>query len=175
VGDNNGGTWSRNITFRDSSCALTGRSGVAIVAGTQVTVANVDFDTVALYPLNIEPNSSSGGGTYVTFRDNHVGTYGHAKQYGEHLVCTNGGARGAAINHVTITRNRVTGGTLSTFMWEPRNADIVFTDNVSTVAADGPVVVIQHADRVTVTGNTQPMRSGRFADFTDSTSVNYVP
>jgi hypothetical protein len=173
VGDSNDGTWSSHVTFRDSTCDRTGRSGVAIVAGTRVTVSKVRFNKIALYPLNIEPNSSHGGGTYVTFRDNRVGTYGHARQYGEHLVCTNGGARGAAIHHVTITRNRVTGGTLSTFMWEPRNADIVFTDNVSTVAAAGPVVVIRHADRVKVTGNIQPMRSGRFADFSGSTQVTY--
>jgi len=166
-------TWSRDITFRDSTCDRTGRSGVAIVAGTAVTVANVSFDTIGMYPLNIEPNTSDGGGTYVTFRDNRVGSYGHARQFGVHLVCTNGGAAGAPIHHITITRNRVTGGTLSTYMWEPRNRDIVFTDNVSTVAADGPVVVIQHADRVTVTGNTQPMRSGRFGHFAGSTQVVY--
>ena len=146
---------------------------MTIVAGTRVRVIRVRFREIGMYPLNIEPNSSSGGGTYVTFRDNRVGSYGHARQFGVHLVCTNGGADGAPIHHVTITRNRVTGGTLSTFMWEPRNKDIVFTDNVSTVRAAGPVVVIRNADRVRVTGNVQPMRSGKFADFAGSTSVTY--
>jgi hypothetical protein len=175
IGDGGSGAWSRDITFRDSSCSASGRSGVAVVAGTGVTVANDAFDTVGMYVLNIEPNSSDGGGTYVTFRDNDIGSYGHAEQFGVLMVCTNGGAAGAAIDHITITRNRVTERTIATFMWEPRNTDIVFTDNVSTVPADGPVVVIRHADRVTVTGNTQPMRSGNFADFTDSTAVTYSP
>jgi hypothetical protein len=174
VAEGSGG-WSSDITFRDSSCSSTGRSGLAVVAGTRVTVANVAFDKIGMYVLNIEPNSASGGGTYVTFRDNNIGTYAHAAQFGDNMVCTNGGADGAPIHHITITRNRVTGGTMRTFMWEPRNTDIVFTDNVSTVPADGPVVVIRNADRVTVTGNVQPMRSGKFADFSGSTAVTYVP
>jgi hypothetical protein len=174
VAEGSGG-WAKDITFRNSSCSSTGRSGLAVVAGTRVTVANVAFDKIGMYVLNIEPNSSSGGGTYVTFRDNNIGTYAHAAQFGDNMVCTNGGADGAPIHHITITRNRVTGGTMRTFMWEPRNTDIVFTDNVSTVAADGPVVVIRNADRVTVSGNVQPMRSGRFADFAGSTAVTYVP
>lgn len=174
VAEGSGG-WARDITFRNSSCSSTGRSGLAVVAGTRVTVANVAFDKIGMYVLNIEPNSSRGGGTYVTFRDNNIGTYAHAAQFGDNMVCTNGGADGAPIHHITITRNRVTGGTMRTFMWEPRNTDIVFTDNVSTVAADGPVVVIRNADRVTVSGNVQPMRSGRFADFAGSTAVTYVP
>jgi hypothetical protein len=173
IGDGNSGAWSRDIRLRNSSCSATGRSGVAIVAGTRVTVAGVRFREIGMYVLNIEPNSSRGGGTYVTFRDNQVGSYGHARQFGVLMVCTNGGAAGAAIDHITITGNRVTGGTLGTFMWEPRNKDIVFTDNVSTVRASGPVVVIRYADRVTVTGNIQPMRSGRFAEFGGSTQVTY--
>jgi len=91
------------------------------------------------------------------------------------MVCTNGGAAGAPIHHLTITGNRAVGETLSTYMWEPRNHDIVFSNNTSNLAAAGPVVVIQHADNVTVTNNTQPLRSGSFTNFQDSTSVTYTP
>ena len=54
-------------------------------------------------------------------------------------------------------------------------AIVVFSNNTSNLAAAGPVVVIQHADNVTVTNNTQPLRSGSFTNFQDSTSVTYTP
>jgi hypothetical protein len=167
-------TWSSRVTFRDSSCSRTGRSGVAIVAGRHVKVARVRFSRIGMYDLNIEPNTSDGGGTYVTFKDNTIGTNGVAGEFGGHMVCTNGGAAGASIHHITITGNRARGETLSTYMWEHRNHDIVFSGNTSNVAARGPVVVIQNADRVRVANNTQPMLSGSFANFQGSTAVTYT-
>jgi hypothetical protein len=171
-----GSTWSDDITINNMTCQKNGRSGVAVLGGSHVTVSNSHLDTISMYPLNVEPNSSAGGGTYITFQNNIIGTFGWAASYEGHLVDTNGGAAGAAIHDLTISGNTVTGGTLNARIQYSRTSNIVFTNNTSNVAGQGPVVAaFDNSDGVTVSGNVQPLQSGVFAWFRNDTGVSYQP
>jgi hypothetical protein len=71
-----GHVWSGSIWVHDSFCTRTGRSGISIVSGSHVTIERDHFDKLGMHVLDIEPDTSAGGGTYVTFRNNTVGSYG---------------------------------------------------------------------------------------------------
>jgi hypothetical protein len=169
------GVWSTAISVGHSRCIGTGRSGVAITAASDVFVHDTSFSEIGMYVLNIEANASNGGGTYVRFGHNRVGTYGLTKEYDGNFVDTNG-APGAAVHHIAVTRNVVTRETLSTRIQMPGTHDVVFSYNTSIVPSPGPVVAaFDNVDHVTVAHNVQPLKSGQFAWFRNSTNVVYVP
>jgi len=52
-------------------------------------------------------------------------------------------------------------------------ANIVFSGNISAVAASGPRLFFAYIDGLTVTDNVQPLVSGQLAKITNSTGVTY--
>lgn len=170
--DESSGGWSDGVWFHDSVCKLNGRQGVAILAGSHVTVERVTFDRLAMHVLDIEPYAASGGGTYVTFRANTVSRYGLSPVYDPYFFAADGVA-GSVVHDVTVSGNTVSGGTLHTSVQVARQGNIVFADNSSTVPGPGPVLHFAHVDGVTVTGNSQPLTSGVLASITDCTGVTY--
>jgi hypothetical protein len=109
IGTNNGTTWSRRITFQDSSCTRTGRHGVGLIAGRDVLIQRVRFDKVAFMVVDIEPDRSSEGVVGAVIRNNKVGSYGLTNQYLGWFVAAYAGARGAPIRDVSISGNRISG------------------------------------------------------------------
>ena len=180
VGMSSPSTWSDTVSFTNSTCERAGRSGVAIVAGSHVTVANDTFASLAMHVFNVEPDNSSGGGTYITFRNNNVGTYGISAQYSGYFFGADG-APGASVHDITVTGNTVTGNphagydgsvrALNTTVEVSRRANIIFTNNTATLSAPGPVLLFSHVDGLTVTGNHQPLSSGSLTRISDCTSV----
>jgi hypothetical protein len=144
--------------------------GVAILAASNVTVERVVFDRLALFVLDIEPYEATGGGIDIVFRDNHVGTYGLSQRLTPYFFAADG-EPGSVVRGVSVTNNVVTGGVLATDVTIARRQAIVVTGNVSTVPASGPVMVFEHVDGLTVTGNVQPLRSGRIVQTRDCTDV----
>ena len=55
------GTWAAGVSFHDSTCTSNGRSGVAIIAGRNITVRHVAFRKSGYCTFDIEPNVSNGG------------------------------------------------------------------------------------------------------------------
>jgi hypothetical protein len=154
-----GAAWSERVTFRDSSCERNGRMGVAIVAARDVLVERVHLDAIALFPFDIEPDADTGGAIGVVFQDNTVGTYGRSNLFTPYFFAAEGAA-GATVRDVTVTRNRVTGGTLASTADRPNRSDFTFTDNESLVPADGPVLRFAAVDGLTLRDNVQPLVSG---------------
>jgi hypothetical protein len=154
-----GATWWERVTFRDSTCERNGRMGVAIVAARDVVVERVRFDAIALFPFDIEPDADTGGAIGVAFQDNSVGTYGRSNLFTPYFFAAEGAA-GAPVRDVTVTRNRVTGGTLASAADRPNRSDFTFTDNESLVPAEGPVLRFAGVDGLTLSGNIQPLASG---------------
>jgi hypothetical protein len=161
-------TWASGVTFRDSTCLSSGRSGVSVTAGRNVIIQRVAFVKNGYCVFNIEPNNSSDGASNIQFLSNTAGTWTNSFFSGD-------GASGSKVNGITISGNTVTGGTLLTVIDLSRRTNVVFTNNTSRVTGRGPMLRFAHIDGLTITGNTQPLSSGSLASITDSTGVTYHP
>ena len=124
--------------------------------------------TAATCVFNIEANDSSEGASGVRFVNNTAGTW-------KNSFFSANGAAGSKVSGITVSGNRVTGGTLLTVMTIARRTNIVFTNNRSSVSGYGPILRFAHVDGLTITGNVQPLRSGSQASISDSTKVTYRP
>ena len=163
-------SWADSVWIHDSTCTSAGRSGISVIAGSNVTVERVAFPRSGYCVFNVEPNTSAEGATNIIFRNNTVGTFR------QDFAAVDGSHTGAPINGITISGNTITGGTLFTVIdngGTARMRNIVFTNNTSTVAGPGPLLEFAHIDGLTVTGNVQPLTSGSLASITDSTGVTY--
>lgn len=165
------GGWSDSVWFHDSRVLSAGRNGVAILAGRNVTVERVAFDTSGWATFDIEPWEASGGALDVTFRNNTAGTWNG--QWGFFFGAE--GIDGSVVRNVTVSGNTITGSPLTTYVRLARRQNIVFTNNTSRVAASGPVLRFANIDGLTVTGNVQPLSSGALASISTSTDVTYTP
>jgi hypothetical protein len=159
--------WPDNIRFHDSHVISSGRNGVAVVAGRNVTVERVRFDTIGYHVFDIEPNDTTQGASNVKFLNNTVGSWTQPMGY----FFAADGAAGSVVEGVTVSGNVVTGSSLRTDVTVARRRDIVFTNNTSNVAVAGPVLTFDQVDGLTVTGNVQPLTTGVLASITDSTGV----
>ena len=171
--------WSERVTIRDSVCQLTGRMGVHINAGADVRIVDNVFDQIGYAVIASEPNQNNLGATDVVIRGNDIGTYSLTSNYKGYLfyACdapwSNGGA---VVRDVTVTGNTVAGNRagkdnsmmgLRTLICDEVNAsNIVVTNNTAGKPVDGPVMRINGVKGLTVTGNTQPLRSGRLVSCT---------
>jgi hypothetical protein len=178
------GAWADSISFHDSTCRLNGRMGVAIAAGSHVSVARVTFERLAISVLDIEPYMADGGATYVSLTDNTVNGYGSSPTYTPWLF--EGSAYGmttTTVHDVTIARNRILAGPvksantgttagLTVKARTSRWANFLVADNVSSVAGSGATMYFEHVDGVTVSGNTQPLTSGSLVWTSDTTKVS---
>jgi len=158
------GSWASGIWFHDSTCASSGRNGVAVVAGRNITVERVTFDESGYSTFDIEPNVDDQGASNVQFLDNTAGTWTNS-------FLSADGAAGSVVRDVTVSGNTVTGASLLTVIDLARRQNITFTNNRSSVTAAGPVLRFAHIDGLTVTGNIQPLSSGVLASITDSTGI----
>jgi hypothetical protein len=159
--------WPDNIRFHDSHVISSSRHGVAVVAGRNVTVERVRFDTVGYHVFDIEPNDATQGASNVKFLNNAVGSWNHPLGF----LFAADGAAGSAVEGVTVSGNIVTESTLRADVTVARRQDVVFTNNTSTVAVAGPVLTMAHVDGLTLTGNVQPLTTGVLASITDCTGV----
>ena len=179
----NGIIWADGVTFRDSTCRLTGRHGVGIIAAEHVRIARVHFDEIGFMVVDIEPGGSNEGATDVVIRDNTVGSYGLTDSWVSWLLEA-GGANGSVVRDVTVTGNTVEGnpngyngamtGLHIAIKGEkgPRS-NFTVTNNTAKSRAGGPVMYFNNVDGVTVTGNVQPLSSGEMAAFSGSSEVTY--
>ena len=161
-----------DVWLHDNHVVTTGRNGVTVVSGANVTADHNAFDRVGYVTFDVEPYQSTQTSTNIMFRNNTAGTYGGT--YGAWFAGIDGSHTGAAINGVTISGNTVTGGSLRAVIdngGAARMLNIAFTGNTSAVAAAGPVLTFAHVDGLTVTSNVQPLRSGSLTSITDCTGV----
>ncbi|MFN8519372.1 MAG: right-handed parallel beta-helix repeat-containing protein [Chloroflexota bacterium] len=182
-----GTTWSRGVTFQDSSCTRTGRHGVGLIAGRDVLIQRVRFDKVGFMVVDIEPDRAVDGAADVVIRKNTVGSYGLTNRYVCWFVAASAGARGATVRRLTIAGNKVTGVGRAGYdgkAWAisviidgrigPRSSIVIRGNRSSRTVArtdHGAPILIRNASGVTITGNRQPMRSGAFALISGSSNV----
>jgi len=161
VAADDSGLWADGVRFLDSFCAATGRNGVAVVAGRNVEVARTSFTKIALFPFDVEPNKTSyvEGASVASFHDNRI-----TAPIGDYLVAANGWG---PVDGLSVADNLVTGTPLLLTVHPLdgsgyRRTNITITDNRSDTVAigSGPVMDFADNDRLTVTGNIQPLRDG---------------
>lgn len=158
-------SWASHVTFHDSDCVSAGRNGVSVIAGRNVTVQRVIFRTNGYNVFAIKPNTASQGAVSIKFLSNAAGTWTNA-------FFTANGAPGSRISNVTVSGNRISGGTLLTNITVARRRNIVFTNNTSMVGGRGPILRFAHVDGLTVRGNHQPLVSGSVVRISDCTQVH---
>jgi hypothetical protein len=164
---------SDHVTIHDNHVADTGRNGVSVISGTDIEIYDNAFDAIGYVTFDIEPNQPSESCQNISFHHNSAGTWG------QELFALDGSHTGAAIDHVTIDRNTISGASLLAYVDNgntTRNTDINFTNNVSTAAAvGGPVLHFAHVDGLVVTHNTQPLSSGELVEAIDCTDATTGP
>jgi hypothetical protein len=174
IGVDDAGAWVDGVRFLDSSCAATGRNGVAVVGGRNVEVARSTFASIALFPFDIEPNESPvlNGAADLSFHDNRI-----TAPVGEYVFAANGWG---PVDRVTIADNLLFGVPFLVTVHPLdgsgyRRSDIVLTGNRSDTPSSGtaPVMEFANVDRLTVTGNVQPFTDhGVFAQASNSCAVS---
>jgi hypothetical protein len=157
---------SNGVRFHNSHVYSVGRNSVTVTMGQNVTAENNVFDVSGYCVWDVESNYSSEHSSNFIFRNNTAGSWSNA--FGAAV-----GTAGSQVSGVTITGNKVTGGSLLTIINLARRQNVTFTNNTSSVTARGPVLQFAHIDGLTVTGNTQPLSSGQLASITDCTNVTY--
>ena len=177
-----GGAWSDGVTFRDSTCTLTGRHGVGIIRAKDVRIVNNRFDELGFDVVDIEPGAADAGADGVIIRGNDIGTYGLGDQDNAWLLAACGKA-GSVVRNVTITGNDIEGNRIGwsgnvTRPWRALNvrvcgddttrADFVVTDNVARNAVSGPALYFTTSGASPSPATTQPLSSGELASFSGS-------
>jgi hypothetical protein len=189
IGTNNGTTWSERITVQDSTCDGTGRHGVGMIAGRDITIQRVTFDRIGLWVVDIEPDRSIEGTIGFMFRNNTVGSFGHTNRWLGWVVAAFGGASGAPVRDVSIIGNTITGSRNPGYDGVPLGMAVivdgnlgprsnwVIRDNTSTITVarspHGAPILLRNVNGATITGNRQPMTSGAYAQYPGSSNVTY--
>jgi hypothetical protein len=177
-------SWVDGLWVHANTITTIGRNAFTMNGAKNALLERNSIDQIGGTVMNIEPDLSSQGAINVTLRSNTVAVWGLTPVFTQHFVaCANNKvAPGAVIRGITITGNVVTKGApnsintnnaggLSTWIGKIRTSNITFTNNSTTKAARGPVLIFEHVDGLTIGGNTQPLTSGSLASITDSTGV----
>ena len=184
-----GGSWSHGVTFRRSTCRLTGRHGVGIIRARNVRILNNRFDEIGFMVIDIEPGARDAGARTVVIRGNNIGSYGIGDFDNAWLLAACG-KRGAPVRDVALTANTIKGNRIGwsgsvTRPWRalsvrvcgrdgPR-ANFTITNNVAKAKVTGPSMHFSRVTGLTITGNEQPLRSGRLASIRNSSQVTFRP
>jgi hypothetical protein len=156
---------------------------VTINAGRDIKVERVRFDKLGMFVVDMEPNYRTDGAARVMIRRNSIGSYGHNGRYTSWVLAAVG-ARGASIRDVSLIGNRISGIARSGVAGDARGLHVrveaagprrnfVIRDNVSTRRVAGPAIRLSGVNGVKVSGNRQPLSSGRLTRITSSTNVAY--
>lgn len=177
-------TWVDGLWIHDNRIARTGRSGITFNAVANGLVERNRLNLIGMFVFNIEPDTSRQGARKVTYRNNTVGSYGLTPRFTNWFFASANYsvAPGAVVDGITITGNRVTvgapsnpntpnAGGLATWFGRSRVRNVVFSNNTTTKAGRGPVLIFEHVDGLTVKGNVQPLVAGALTHISDSTGV----
>ena len=178
------GAWTNGLWVHGNTINYIGRNAFTVNAVQNALLEQNSIDNVGGSVLDIEPDTSTQGVNSLTLRNNSVGVWGLSPTYTMHFVaCANNtSGAGAVIQGIAITGNTVSQGApssvnmpnaggLSTWIGKSRTSNVTFTNNTTTKAGAGPVLIFEYVDGLTVTGNTQPLATGSLTYISDSTAV----
>jgi len=174
---------SHDVWIHNNDWTYIGRNAVSSIDVVDVLVEDNYFSKIGMDAWDIEPNFAAQQIRRNTFRQNSIGSYSHMTQYPGYFVSSWNPTGQSPISDIRVANNVVTGIASSNFDGKPRGltskfivpntSDIVFKNNTTTRAANGPVIYFNHVDGVTVTGNEQPLLSGSQFGFSNCTNVTH--
>ena len=177
-------SWVDGLWVHDNTFRLNGRNAFTMNGARNALLERNDIDQLGGSVMDIEPDTGSQGAINVTLRDNTIAVWGMTPLYTQHFVaCANNNVGiGAVIRGITITGNSVSAGApnstntnnaggLATWIGKNRTSDITFSNNTTSKAGAGPVLIFEHVDGLTVSGNSQPLTSGVVTRIRDSTGI----
>jgi hypothetical protein len=153
--------WSSGIRVRASSCARSGRMGVAVVAGRRVEVKRTRFSRIARTVLDVEPNGAGFGARHVRFVENAA--------FGELPGGFFSAIGDGPVDDVVIARNTVTGAGMYMAVLAPpgqRRSNIRITGNSSDTGHHAPgsaALDFERVDGLTVARNAIPVSGPNMA------------
>jgi hypothetical protein len=165
---NLGMTPSTNVTVSDSVFHDSSRMGWTVTTGSHVTFTNNQLYNVRRSLIDLEPGTTAGVVTYVTFSNNELG----ASRF---CTVSNGGAA-AEVHDIAILDNHSLGNGELKFCFygyaARRRQNYLIKGNVGRTGDHGPnepMVSATYVDNLVVTGNRQdfwtnnswPYRGGR--------------
>ncbi len=153
-------TINRDVIFDDVTIMRNGRQGVGITSVDGFEFVNGHISAIRRATFDIEPNFSYDICRNVRIHDSTFGA-------GRLLFFASKGA-GGTIENITIEDNVLTGKAMIMEVQSPtggpRRRGYIVRNNVSDTGHGGPSETCMwfvRVDDITVTGNTQPLQSGR--------------
>jgi hypothetical protein len=191
-----GGTvWPSDISIHD--CTIRGgEMGVGIVAGRRIQIIHNAINDSVYTAIDLEPDASqSAGGGFVDvlISDNDVTGYGWGQNLTSWFVAANPSdavLTTAVMDNLTITGNRIHAGAPG-----PKNGNatglgglgirmnkanvkrnVTITNNwtLTPNTMSGAVMNFASVSNLTVTGNTQPLTSGKLVSDLNGTGVHII-
>jgi hypothetical protein len=156
--------FSSNIVVENSAFDTSGRMGVSVTAGQDITVVNNTMTNVAMDAVDIEPDVATtydstgapkyGGAIDVNIVNNTIGVVGQ-------IFLGNQGAAGSIMNGLVVRGNRLTAAPLIVWIYGSaalHRTNFTIADNVSQVVLSSPrdSVELLYVDNAVVSGNTAP-------------------
>ena len=151
---------SDGINITDNVVDGTGRMGMSITDGANhVTIQRNSFARVALYAFDIEPNGHIFNGVAVGAHDVVFAYNTYIAGSIPHMVSLGGNGQ---VYNITIRGNHSTGSIRTSVGGTgPRIHDVVIDGNIGDLSTPDYAVELRSTDRVQVTNNRQPLRSGQ--------------
>jgi hypothetical protein len=174
---------SHDVWIHDNDWSYIGRNAISSINVTDLLVEDNHFDRIGGAAWDIEPNFAEQVVLRNTFRNNRVGSYSHMIPFVGWFVSSFNVTGQSTIDRITVSGNIVAGnpaagndGTprgLNSKFEVPNTSNVVFENNTTTQAAEGPVLYFVGVENVTVTGNRQAVISGALAGFVNCSGVVY--
>jgi hypothetical protein len=156
-----GTTWTTGVNAHDNLIQDTGRNGVSVTAGKNVTLDHNTYTRPGSSGVDIEPNGLPGGGENVSITNSTFSVGGSASPFVGASTCC-----GGLVSGITITGNTVHGMSLAAEFLPGRGerwSNITFSNNTSDTAGHllsnpvGLVVILaENIDGLTISNNYQP-------------------
>jgi len=173
-----GSSYSHDVVVTNSIINGTGRMGIAVTAGTNVTITGNSIDRVALTAIDLEPDYAYHGAHGILVAGNTIKRYGLDPHLSPWFFQADVDA--GSYSNITIRDNVFVGSALTTRIGKfssVRRTNIVITGNRSDTAGypplggSEPLMYLWHIDGLTVLNNVQPVAAGTLMSIVDSTGV----
>lgn len=181
--------WIHGCGTQADPISYVGRMGLlALINVTDLLMEDCWIDKVGLAPFDIEPNFAAEQIKRITFRRNHIGSYGHSNAFSNFFAVA-AYIEDSPVEDIIIDNNDVEGIAMSGYPGDgPRGLNskiigryttstglrpkrITYTNNRTSRAVAGPALYFRGIDGVTCHGNVQPLLSGSIAQFDNCTNV----
>ena len=175
--------WAEDISIHHNDCSAIGRMGIAVIAAKRVHIERNSFDRMSLDILDIEPDFAAPRRDPTCCSRTTRWAPTPTRPCTAATCCRSAGTppRRLPTSPWTTTWSRAAAGSTSATPravsplepTAPTARNIRFTNNKLTTPGPGYMLDFENVSTLTVTGNVQPLTSGKLAYIINSTGVTY--